>query len=650
MDKDDTTCGIFNSPSRGLVFYNLKEDEFTPVEPSDSRLNGTEHEYKPQRIHTNFGNMYLFFSEMGKTPYMAALRTAFGDSPELYQKVLAHITHDCLRNKSSIKCGEYLDQSALSYILTNIPESTLDCDTSYYKMLSDDRFKTAYFKALVSEMRKTHPDFGRACYVDSTPLPGEAENNPYNELCSHGTDGSVIQARMVLVLDYSTNIPVWFEIIASNVLDKSTILSVTKDVKTTLDITIDTYDLDAGYARKELFEYFNKSNSSYVDEKGITREHTVLIRMPATNGYPRDSLYIDCKPHFYTGRYSFDYEHHTFFGERVDIELFGYPEYAFVIIDKTQAESLLRQWREDHLDEWNEMSDSLQDWYQVKDGFFVLIGNKDQTAKDALIEYRGRTQIESFFRDAKTCAKFLPVGKWSKETVLGKIFHDVIETTIYREYRKRIAPTNMTMSSLIVNLDSWDCFQVDGSLLEIKTPKLQVREILAALGYSVPAHIDLNDLRKEIIEGTEMERIPVTIKRKQKKPETEKPLSPEEKIEKENKNQIDRLVKDAKNRLEKAEKKADQQLAKAIKAADEKLKKTIARAQRNFIKEVEKAKGEKTKLKINNRYEETIAMARTVYEQAKKKAQTECDQSKATARKEYERFISEQCGSTPRIT
>lgn len=139
-------------------------------------------------------------------------------------------------------------------------------------------------------MRKEHPNFGRCCYVDSTPLPGEARNNPFNALSSHGTDGAVSQCRLVMILDIQTSIPVWFEIIPSNVLDKSTIMSITSDIASTLDIKIDAYDLDAGYARTELFEMFNRNNSTYTDSQNNLREHTVLLRMPATNGYPRDEL------------------------------------------------------------------------------------------------------------------------------------------------------------------------------------------------------------------------------------------------------------------------------------------------------------------------------------------------------------------------
>lgn len=395
INENNKREAIFNSPTRGLVFYSLDKDDFKEVLPDDPRLQGTPHAKVTECVHTNIGTMYLFFSLMEQLGYMSVLRSTFKDST-LYQKVLAHVSHDCLRNGSAIKCGEFLRNSALSYILSDVPVSTLDCDSAYFSSLSNDQLKLNFFKAIIEQQRKNNPEFGRCCYTDSTPLPGEAENNPFNALSSHGTDGGTIQSRLVLILDIQTHIPVWFEVIPANVLDKSTIISITNDVKRSLDINIDNFDLDAGYAREELFEMFNITNNTYTDDQGVLRDHTVLLRMPASNGYPRDELYIKSKPDFYNPNFSFDYEHHTFFGKRFEVNIFGYPMYAFVFVDKTQAESLLREWRSNHDIEWNELSMLAKEWYQVKDGFFILLGSKDQSPKEALIEYRGRTAIESF--------------------------------------------------------------------------------------------------------------------------------------------------------------------------------------------------------------------------------------------------------------
>ena len=62
-------------------------------------------------------------------------------------------------------------------------------------------------------MKKAVPGFGRACYMDSTPLPNDIDDNPFNALCSHGTGSPEIQMRLVLVIDSITGLPVWYELI-----------------------------------------------------------------------------------------------------------------------------------------------------------------------------------------------------------------------------------------------------------------------------------------------------------------------------------------------------------------------------------------------------------------------------------------------------
>ena len=640
IDPDDRMKGIFNSPKRGLVHYDLSLDLFTDVSPSDERLAGTKVHISEPSIHTNFGNSYLFFSELSRTPFMSVLRKSFGENTSLYQKVLAHVAHDCLRNGAAIKCGDFLKRDVLSCILSDVSYSTLNCDSPYYQKMSDDTIKVRFFQTLLTEMRKENPEFGRGCYVDSTPLPGEAENNPFNALSNHGTGGAEMQSRLVLVLDIQTNIPLWFEIIPANVLDKSTLQSISADVKATLGVTIFMFALDAGYARKELFEAFNRNNSMAEDENGNLHERSVLVRMPAANGYPHDELYVTCKPNIHKGSFIFDYEHHTFFGQRVEITLFDQPEYAYVYVDKTQAEALIRNWREENWEEWTSLTESQQDWYQVKNGFFILIGNKEQTPRDALIDYRSRAHIESFFRDAKAYLKILPMAKWNKRTVTGKIFHDIIETTIYRAYRKRVAPAHMTMSGLNVCLDSWECFRSD-TLLELKTPNVDVREALEKLGYSIPGHLEIEDLRREILEGIPMSRIPVTLRTKRNNAKNTAPLSPEEKLAAQEKGKNDTMRKHAEDRMQKAVARAEKKFLKtkekAMEVRDNALKKAkekLGKLRKSYSEECDTKNCDSVMAKITDMidaaqiaFEETLALAKETLEKAKGEAMAEYEQN-----------------------
>lgn len=500
INENNKHEAIFNSPTRGLVFYSLDQDQFTEVSPNDPRLKGTIHTKVIERVYTNIGTMYLFFSLMKKYGSISVLRSTFKDST-LYQRVLAHIFYDCFKNDTAISCSEFISKSVLSYILSDVPINTLDCDHAYFSALADEKLKLNFFKAIIEQQRKINPNFGRCCYTDLTSLPQEELDNPFNALFSQDAKGDQIQFRLVLLLDLKTHIPVWFEVIPTNFLALNSITSITKEVKQSLDLDVDHLALASRYASVELFQKYNITNNTYIDDQGVHHEHTVLIGMSEIFLDLKADLYRKSKPYFYNPNYSFDYAQHTYFGERFEVSVFGSPMYAFVFVDQTQAESLLREWRSIHGKEWADLSMSEKEWYQVKNGFFILLGNKDQSPKEALIQYRILLAIENYSCDAKAYLKIMPTSKWNKQTVLGKIFHDLIETIIYQEFRKQAERTNLSMSSVIERLDSWECFRSTENRLETNTPNWQVREILEKLDLAATAHFDLNALRAEILKG-----------------------------------------------------------------------------------------------------------------------------------------------------
>lgn len=143
-----------------------------------------------------------------------------------------------MRNGSRITCDNFIAKSFASYVLDDIPISTLRTDTTFFSMMGNDHVKMAFFITLIEAMRKANPDFGRWCYVDSTPLPNDIDDNPFDALCCHGVSSSMVQMRLILVLDEETGLPVWYGIIPGYVLDLSTIMNVLNDIGDNLNIHV----------------------------------------------------------------------------------------------------------------------------------------------------------------------------------------------------------------------------------------------------------------------------------------------------------------------------------------------------------------------------------------------------------------------------
>lgn len=470
--------GIFLSPTRGLVEYDALSDSFSPVEKDDPRIDG-EALFPQTEIHTVFGDAYLLLDFLEKLGLLSVLQAVF-PKKETYGRVLCHILHGILKDGSKISCDNFIQKSFASYLFSDVPIPTLHSDTRFFSLLGEDSIKVSFFQGFVAAMQKKNPDFGKGCYVDSTPLPNDIGDNPFNALCCHGVTSSEVMTRLILVLDEKTGLPVWYDIIPGNVLDVNTIMTMVNDVADSLGIEIDSLVLDAGYISRELVEAFH-----------IGTEKTLIGRMPARKGYPHKTLYWEVKDLIGKGKYAFVRNHHIYFGFRKEIELFGQSEYAYIYVDQYNALKRFGDYLSEHEDEYIGMKVKDKDWMTVKYGYFVLVSNVDLSPKELLTEYFGRTDIEVVFKTSKEYLDLLPLSKWTNQTVRGKILHDIISTICLLELRKQLLPSGRSVSEIIGRCQSLMCFRNNKGIVTVETPSKQVKEYYKLLHTEVPAHVDL---------------------------------------------------------------------------------------------------------------------------------------------------------------
>lgn len=480
--SDDKRSGIFQSPTRGLVFYDAQNDTFSDVSADDNRLQGSPAVAHP-RVHTVFGDAYLLLTFMKNQELIAVLRSVFHKDAD-FQRLIGHVLHGILKLSSKIACNDFLIKSVASYLLTGVNTETFKSDSRFFTSMGDDQTRLLFFKAFVQYMRKRNPDFGRGCYVDSTPLPNDIRDNPFNALCSHGTGGATLQMRLILVLDEETGMPVWYDIIPGNILDLSTTMDVVNDVAVSLDIDIESLVLDAGYVSKELIRAFH-----------IGTAKTIIGRMPARKGFPYKTLYHECKALINRGKYEFLRNQHNYFGYRKEIEVFDQPEYAYVYVDRENALNGLRKYMQENEQEYEQMLDRDKDWYCVKFGYFVLISNRKVEPKEMLSEYFERTNIEGVFKTGKEYLGLLPLSKWTAEAVRGKILLDIINTIIVLQLRKVIDKEGYSIPEIFGRAQSLMCSS-DGKNLFIEMPNKKTKEFFELFHYPIPSYLSLVDARK----------------------------------------------------------------------------------------------------------------------------------------------------------
>ena len=480
----DKKCGIFDSPIRGLVEYNVTTDTFTKAAINDERIKDKNIKYLPM-VHTVFGDAYLLLEFLYKKELISLFRAMFNKDND-YERYLVHLCYDILKDGSHISCNNFVSKSFLSYLIPDLGIPSLKSDFSFFKMVSSDNIKLNFFIQFIKLMRKQHPNFGKATYVDSTPLPNDIANNPFNSLCSHGIAQVAVQMRLVLILDQETGLPVWFEIIPGNVLDVSTLKTITEDVKVSLDIEINDYVLDAGYVSKEIIQTFKIGN-----------KNTFIARMPAKKGYPYKELYQNTKNLFQKGKYQFKRKDYTYFGIQRNINIFDSPMYEYVYLDHYNATKGFNKYLEKYEDEYEKLKDKDKDFQMVKDGYFVLVSNQNKSPKEILEDYYCRTDIEKVFKTSKEYLKLLPIHKWTDETVRGKIFTDIVSTIVYLLMRIDLRESEISIPDIIGSTQSLMCFKDNQGNVCIECGNKKVKECYQTLDIDLPSRLDIISYMKD---------------------------------------------------------------------------------------------------------------------------------------------------------
>jgi len=475
--------GVFFSPTRGLVAYDVGKDEFSPVGEDDARIRS--HGELRREVHTVFGDAYLLLEFLSGHGFPSLLGDVFPKKQDL-ERVYAHILHEICRDGGAISCDAFVDKSFASYLLDGIGVTTLRSDTSFFSLLGDDRVKMAFFKGLVGLMKGKDPDFGNACYVDSTPLPNDIADNPFDALCSHGVGGSESMMRLVLILDEEHGMPVWFDIIPGNVLDVSTVMQSVEDVESNLHVSVDSLTLDAGYASRGLIEAFSLKESK-----------SLIVRMPAKKGYPYKELYWRYKDQIPKGKYAFVRDRHTYFGACDGRRIFGKDMFFYPYVDKENALVGFRDYLLRNEGEYEGLPAKDKDFLTVKYGYFVLLSNYEASPKDVLSRYFDRAAIEGVFKTAKSYLSLLPIDKWSDRTVRGKILADIICLIITILLRKELNDGGHSLTEVFGRTQSLMCFRKQDGTVIVETPNKQVKEYFKTLKIDVPASLNLKSYREK---------------------------------------------------------------------------------------------------------------------------------------------------------
>lgn len=484
----DHRSGIFFSKTRGLFYCNAETEEFSEVESNDSRIVDSKIIKKPN-VHTSFGDVYFLLKFLENDGFLKLLKNTF-DTKWDYKKTICHILFTIVNQNGKGKISKYFQESFLSALMPDVVPNSLESDTRYFEKMGDDDIKMKFFKEYIKLQKSKDSNFGKACYADSTPLPNEVINCYKDALCNHGVDATSRQVRLVLILDKKTNLPVWFTIYTGNVLDYSTIKGVMLDVKENLGIEIEDVVLDAGYVCQDTIKAFCSKDSKI----------NMTARLPERKGFKVRESFNIVNTKFYVGKYIFRRKGHTYFGKKINLNLFGENRLVYAYLDRDNAEAGFAAYYDRNEEEYRKMSESEKTWSQFQCGYFVLISNQDDTPENILDKYLERGEIESFFKCSKQHTDMLPIYKHNEKTIEGKILSDMISTLIYSTITKEMTSKNKDLTDLLFTAKSMQATILGDKKISLDTPNKQVKDLYKEYSIKIPfMTIAISDLQNQFL-------------------------------------------------------------------------------------------------------------------------------------------------------
>ncbi len=116
-----------------------------------------------------------------------------------------------------------------------------------------------------------------------------------------------------------------------------------------------------------------------------------------------------------------------------------------------------------------------------------------------LEKYFGRIDIKAFFKSAKDFLDLLPLSKWHKDTVEGKILNDMICSIIYVKLKEAINAKNKATTKLISKSQSLMCFKKANGTVFIEKENRQVRQLYKDLGLKIPDYLNIVRFRENTL-------------------------------------------------------------------------------------------------------------------------------------------------------
>ena len=351
----------------------------------------------------------------------------------------------------------------------NIVRKLFDVDISsqriseFLEEIGDESIQREFFKEYI---RQITPSEG--IVIDTTALPNQI-NIPTSAWGWHNEEIEK-QIKLLLVIDRSTSLPLFFRYIAGNIVDVSTLKATVEELKK-YGVSRYFLILDAGFFSEEnIKELYNE-------------EIQFLIRLPSLRKlYKR--LIVEESRELESYRNAVRYGRRVLFVKQREVELFGKKVYAYVVLDPERKGREMRRTLLKVMDEIEEGEEEEIEYILMKKGIMILISSSELDRENVISLYYTRQIAEKLFGFSKDDLNLLPLRVHKEETLRGYLFLQFASLVVYSLLKRELG-RDYTVEEVLLTLRNLKCKVYEDEIIVQELTKQQ-RKIFERFGIMVP--------------------------------------------------------------------------------------------------------------------------------------------------------------------
>ena len=403
----------------------------------------------------NFGDTNILHRCLQNSKLNKAIEAILPDSIDTLKVLLFHKIIDGGASKS---VSNWYDGNIAKVFF---PNARVDSQriSEFLASLGNENVQRQFFKSYMSEIA----DISGDVVIDSTGLENEA-NLPITEYSGKSEQN---EARMIMVIDRVTHMPLYFRLVAGNIVDVST-LTTTFSLMKNFGVEPAFAVMDAGYYSSDNVKSLCKSKISFLSRLPAGRKlYSQMIEQTSQTLENPENIVV--------------YNKRSLYIQKVKVDLYGYVGYAYICCDIKQKGVKLDKFLRDAKDD-NLTNDEIKAKIPFI-GKFILVSNKELKPEELLPLYYTRQVAETTFGFAKTKLNLLPLRVHNLQTLKGYTFLSYVALLLSLEIQNKLKEVCTLQETLGVGHNQF-CEIFDREFISLE-PNRRLKEIYGMLGVMV---------------------------------------------------------------------------------------------------------------------------------------------------------------------